>query len=482
MTDSAKKVPSARELVARRSALLAIRDDDTLPEERRRAARRAIRKLDILEGELAEERMRARTEVFELITMALGEAAAPMQDSVGDRINEGVDEAIEAANDALDEAFAAVLHHRDEPELTDIRDGANDEVSRDANQEQRAIIDGIIDAAAAEGLSDRFLGAVAYKESSLRNVKAAASSAFGPFQFLKTTWDGLVEHVGAEHGINREDISDVRKQARMAAIAFKSYQRTLEHVGEEVTPASLYLCHLLGEGAAKSCLSVNPSNSIDQPLRELYGRTSLGAGFADKIITANPFLKTREGSPRSVSDVLTLIGEALERCEGKYLALKGTAPTGEVNAAPKWLHVAFGEMNRGVHEMAGERHDDAIISYLASTTLPEEHHKDETAWCSAFVNWCIEQVGLKGTRSASARSWLEFGEEVDVPQLGEIVVFWRGEREGRFGHVGFFIDEDDDNIVVLGGNQTDPEKSVGAVCIKPYPRKRLLGFRRPAVV
>lgn len=480
MTDTATNVPSAQELRAKRSLLLAIRDDDTLPDERRGAARRAIRKLDMLEGELAEERMRARTEVFELTKKALGEAAAPMQESVADRVNEGVQQALDAANAALDEAFSEVLHHKDEPEVTDIRLGANDEVSGDATQEQREIIDGIIDAAAAEGLSDRFLGAVAFKESSLRNVKAAASSAFGPFQFLQTTWNGLVAQGGAKHGITEEDITDVGKQAKMAAIAFKNYQRTLERVDEEVTAASLYLCHLLGEGAAKACLAVNPTISIDQPLRELYSRTSLGAEFADKIIDANPFLKTGEGRPRSVGDVMAVIGEALERCEGKYLSLKGTAPSGETNAAPKWLQVALGEMDRGVHEVAGERHDDAIISYLASTTLPEEHHKDETAWCSAFVNWCIEQAGLKGTRSASARSWLEFGEEVDLPQLGEIVVFWRREREGRFGHVGFFIDEDDDNIILLGGNQTDPEKGVGAVCIKPYPRKRLLGFRRPA--
>lgn len=478
MPQDAETIPTSRELQAQRDALLLVRDDHTLPEERRRAARRAILKLDSRAGELAEERIAARTEVFRLLQEALSDAAAPLQRSAAGQIVEAVDGVAASTRAAIEEEISKVLHHKDEPVGVDLRAAANVKVSAEATSEQKDIIKSIVEAAAEHGLSERFLGAVAFKESSLRNVKAAASSAFGPFQFLQSTWNGLVAQVGEELGIGEADIRNVDKQAIVAAIAFKHYQRTLERAGQPVTPASLYFCHLLGEGAATACLA-RMALPIDQALRDFYQGTELGAGFAEEIVSANPLLKDEGGAPHTVESVLSIIGEALERCEGKYLALKGAAPTGNKDSAPTWLRIAFSEMDRGVHEIAGERHEDAIVSYLASTTLPERLHQDETAWCSAFVNWCIEQAGQNGTDLANARSWLEFGEKVEVPQLGDIVVFWREKRDGPFGHVGFFIDEDDDNVMVLGGNQTDPEKGVGAVCIKPYSRKRLLGFRRP---
>ncbi|MCD4737613.1 MAG: TIGR02594 family protein [Bacteroidales bacterium] len=60
---------------------------------------------------------------------------------------------------------------------------------------------------------------------------------------------------------------------------------------------------------------------------------------------------------------------------------------------------------------------------------------DETAWCSAFVNWCMEASGIEGTNSAWARHWLFWGEPVNNPVRGCVVVF----KRGTGGHVGFFI-------------------------------------------
>lgn len=96
-----------------------------------------------------------------------------------------------------------------------------------------------------------------------------------------------------------------------------------------------------------------------------------------------------------------------------------------------------------------------------------------TAWCAAYVNASLEQAGMEGTGSNAARSFLDWGVEVDQPQRGDLAIFSRGDPNGWQGHVGFFDGYNDDGTIrVLGGNQGD------SVSIANYGADRLLGFRR----
>jgi len=133
---------------------------------------------------------------------------------------------------------------------------------------------------------------------------------------------------------------------------------------------------------------------------------------------------------------------------------------------PLWLRIAIKEI--GVREYEGQTDNPRIVEYLNSTTLGSpDNLNDETLWCSAFVNWCVEQSGVKGTDSAWARDWLHWGQSMDNPIIGCIVVFSRGDG----GHVGFYIDKTPSHIKVLGGNQNHE------VNISSYPKSRLLGYR-----
>jgi uncharacterized protein (TIGR02594 family) len=96
-----------------------------------------------------------------------------------------------------------------------------------------------------------------------------------------------------------------------------------------------------------------------------------------------------------------------------------------------------------------------------------------TAWCAAFVNASLGKAGMEGTGKLNARSFLDWGQEVDEPQKGDVAVFSRGDPNGGQGHVGFFDGYNDDGTIrVLGGNQGD------AVSIANYSPNALLGFRR----
>lgn len=163
----------------------------------------------------------------------------------------------------------------------------------------------------------------------------------------------------------------------------------------------------------------------------------------------------------------------------KYLSKIGTnEPPPGVEFT--WMPIADKEY--GVIEFPGKEHNPRVIEYLQTVTNigPTWRSRDETPWCSAFVNWCVEKAGYAGTKSALSTSWLKWGRKIDKPIKGCIAVF---SREGGGGHVGFYFDEtvtqSETYIRILGGNQEHMGTDIGAVNLKHYLKSRLLGYRIP---
>lgn len=142
-------------------------------------------------------------------------------------------------------------------------------------------------------------------------------------------------------------------------------------------------------------------------------------------------------------------------------------------AVPRWMEIARAET--GVKEVPGAASHPRILEYLQCCDGVPAGADDETPWCSAFANFCMSRAGLTGTRSLGARSWLKWGRAVELQeaQPGDVVVLWREDPESWKGHVGFYDGRDGQAILLLGGNQQN------TVNVRPYPRERLLGVRRP---
>lgn len=130
-----------------------------------------------------------------------------------------------------------------------------------------------------------------------------------------------------------------------------------------------------------------------------------------------------------------------------------------------WLQIAQAEV--GVSEVKGSLNNPRIVEYANTVGFSN----DEVSWCSAFVNWAITRSGLKGTNSASSRSWMNYGRASELVP-GAIVVFARPPDPTK-GHVGFFIGFAGDRLQVLGGNQSNQVK------ISNYARTNLLSVRWP---
>lgn len=144
---------------------------------------------------------------------------------------------------------------------------------------------------------------------------------------------------------------------------------------------------------------------------------------------------------------------------------------GSTAEEPAWMKIARKEI--GVKEYSGDGDNPDVVKYLKSvdSLSIDLQRNDETAWCSAFVNWCMEQAGESRTEKANARSWLSWGREVTAPTPGVVTILWRESTESWKGHVGFFVRATAQYVYLLGGNQNDQ------VSIARYPQSCILGFR-----
>lgn len=125
----------------------------------------------------------------------------------------------------------------------------------------------------------------------------------------------------------------------------------------------------------------------------------------------------------------------------------------------RWMDIAMAEL--GVHEnsLPGQ-HSRRIVEYHTATSLRAS--TDEVPWCSSFVNWVMRQAGYRGTNSALARSWLEWGFALTAPRPGAITVIRRkgASRDCSTGsstgfHVAFYVGSGPAHVRLLGGNQGD---------------------------
>lgn len=143
------------------------------------------------------------------------------------------------------------------------------------------------------------------------------------------------------------------------------------------------------------------------------------------------------------------------------------ALTSAPGVALRPIDIARAELKLDIREYPGrDDNNPRIQMYHATTTLSRPRAElDETAWCSSFVNFCVEQAGLRGTRSAWALDWRNWGQPATDPREGDIAVFSRKSAKENGGHVGFVVSVDSTSISVLGGNQSN------RICIDTFPRK-----------
>lgn len=134
-----------------------------------------------------------------------------------------------------------------------------------------------------------------------------------------------------------------------------------------------------------------------------------------------------------------------------------------VTSLPPKFQIAWPEPNPARPTLA----NPVIVLFFASTrTQPAG---DKTPWCSAFVNWCLQNASpaILGTNSAASQSFVKnvgWGTEVwnkrdrwppTAARRGDIAIF-TNRSDPAHGHVAFFdraTPRQPHHVDVLGGNQ-----------------------------
>lgn len=123
---------------------------------------------------------------------------------------------------------------------------------------------------------------------------------------------------------------------------------------------------------------------------------------------------------------------------------------------PVWMGWAIHEATDGVVEEPNRDNRGPVIARYIKLA---QAGRQGDPYCAIAVNAALEFNGVRGTRSALARSF-EFDKgqhfvKLIGPTYGAITVFWRGNIRGTNGHVGFYVGETEHNVYVLGANQHD---------------------------
>ncbi len=131
----------------------------------------------------------------------------------------------------------------------------------------------------------------------------------------------------------------------------------------------------------------------------------------------------------------------------------------------------------GTLEAPGAADNPQILAWAdevsgSGNTSGSWYDRDSIPWCGLFLAVLAVRAAKPVPHEyLRAKAWLTFGRRAARPELGNVMIFSRGDPNGPSGHVGLYVGETDHFYYVLGGNQSD------SVCITRQAKHRLIESR-----
>lgn len=107
--------------------------------------------------------------------------------------------------------------------------------------------------------------------------------------------------------------------------------------------------------------------------------------------------------------------------------------------------------------------------------------RENLSWCAGFVSYVLFESGVKDFGYClSAREFFNkakvLGRITEIPEAGDLIVFYRGNRNSWQGHVGIVEKVTDKEIITIEGNVGKFPAKVKRMIYQRNNIKRLLGF------
>lgn len=179
--------------------------------------------------------------------------------------------------------------------------GAWSPTSRDARPRTQspavAAIDQVAPVAPTSGIPQGYLASARTAESG-GNDRAANpnSSALGRYQFLESTWNGLAQQY-PELQLTPDGRTDPAQQERAMARFTQDNASALSGSGIPVNPGTLYAAHFLGAGGAQKVLTADPNS----PMSALVDPGVIAANPQLRGMTAGSFAEWANGKGGNTS-------------------------------------------------------------------------------------------------------------------------------------------------------------------------------------
>lgn len=340
------------------------------------------------------------------------------------------------------------------------------------------------------GVEPDALYAIAYVESGVRNVIKANGGPIGPFQYTRMTWKDEIALPGCSDFLS-SDITDPYSQTVITTLRCIRLANAIHAaIGRDPDTSELRLAHMLPKAIAR--LLQNKSLTVRAVLAQHY--QSVGAndpgGQAAAVVAANGSVFSDAGQDRTVDNTLATIRLALlpglaDAAQRKQALSQRIAAAGEeaanfsvppTGSEPQWLKVARQEMANGVADG-----DARIGEYFERAGLAGD---PQTAWCAAFVSFCLAEGGITLPRgqafSAWAADWRSRGTALSDAKLGAIVCV-PSPRAASGTHVGFATGWDSANgtVRLLAGNQSNVRGGGDTINEKSWPAHAGVSWRWP---
>jgi uncharacterized protein (TIGR02594 family) len=128
--------------------------------------------------------------------------------------------------------------------------------------------------------------------------------------------------------------------------------------------------------------------------------------------------------------------------------------------------VSVAQSQIGLGEVGGNNKGIYVRKYL--------NGRENLPWCAGFVSYCLKKDGYNIPYLLRAKSFLDYGQKVNNPKAGDLIVF---SRQGG-GHVGIVEKVAKETITTIEGNTGDYPSKVKRITYKRNHIKNFLAFVR----
>ena len=325
--------------------------------------------------------------------------------------------------------------------------------------------------ARVQGTSAHFLIALADAESGMQNkLCEGAGGRFGPFALTDADWTANNDpaKTGYSDDMRFDSIAQVAVTAAMVVKLTAELQTKLQDQGLP-NSEELYLARIFGAKGVPALIAA----AADAKVRDVLAAPAYTTDEVNAIFAARPSLLTADVKAQDVRTAIDAkLDAGFEKAVAEITDVEPDLVVGPSEAsAPDASSVPWMDKAKSQLGITAAGNPAQVTQYFTATTLGAQ--PATTAWCAAFVSWCIKQSGKVDkvhVFSARAADWLQNGDKLEGPQFGAVGIT-KALVAGDSGHVGFVTSFDGRHITMLGGNQSH------MVCEKPFRVDDFVGFR-----